>query len=65
MKLKLLLIALLFFSIKGSAQDATKVFDDVKDVTVRNFGPIKQNNIVKGYYGFYEFDKVDKKNDTF
>jgi hypothetical protein len=61
MKQKLLLIFLVLLSIKGFAQDASKVFDEVKDVTVRNIGTIKKNNVIKGYYSFYEFDKVDRK----
>ncbi|NCD70243.1 DUF6770 family protein [Mucilaginibacter agri] len=61
MKLRLLATALLFLSIRGSAQNVTKVFDKVKDVTVKDFGSIKKNNVIKGYYTFYEFDKVDRK----
>jgi hypothetical protein len=61
MKLKLLFIAFALLSVKGFAQDATKVFDEVKNVTIRNIGAIKKNNQVKGYFSFYEFDKVDRK----
>lgn len=65
MKLKLLLISLVFLSIKGLGQNASKVFDEVKDVTVRNIGTIKKNNVIKGYFSFYEFDKVDRKHILF
>ena len=65
MKLKLLFICLVFLSIKGFAQDAQKVFDEVKNVTVRNSGVIKKNNVIKGYYSFYEFDKVNRKTRLF
>ncbi|MBS1522589.1 MAG: hypothetical protein JST50_16440 [Bacteroidetes bacterium] len=62
MKQKLLLILFVFAAIRGFAQEATKVFSDVKDVTLRNVGVIKQNNVIKGYFNFYQFDKADKKN---
>jgi len=61
MKQKLLLIFFVFAGIKGFAQEATKVFSEVKDVTLRNVGVIKQNNVIKGYFNFYQFDKADKK----
>ena len=62
MKLKLLMLVCLgFFTLKTFSQDAPKVFDDVKSITVRNFGAIKKNNVIKGYFSFYEYDKVDKK----
>jgi len=62
MKLKLLMVVCLgIFAFKTFGQDAQKVFDDVKNITVRNFGAIKKNNVVKGYFSFYEYDKVDKK----
>jgi hypothetical protein len=61
MKRKLLMVFLAFFVLKSFGQDAEKAFDDVKNVTVRNFGAIKKNNAIKGYFGFYEYDKVDKK----
>ncbi len=62
MKQKLLLLLFVLVAIKGFAQDATKVFNEVKDVTLRNVGVIKQNNVIKGYFNFYQFDKADKKN---
>jgi hypothetical protein len=65
MKLKLLIISLTFLTFKGFAQDVTKVFDEVKNVTIRNIGPITKNNQVKGYYSFYEFDKIDRKTRLF
>ena len=42
------------------SQSATKIFDEVKEITVRNVGVIKKNNEIKGYFSFYEYDKVDK-----
>lgn len=61
MKLKLLITCLVLLTIKGFAQDASKIFDGVKNITLRNIGVIKKNNVVEGYFSFYEFDKVDRK----
>lgn len=61
MKLRTLLFCLVFLTLKGMAQDVAKTFNDVKNITVRNFGAIKKNNVIKGYYSFYEYDKVDRK----
>lgn len=65
MKLKLLFTALVCSALQGMSQDASKVFDEVKNVTIRNSGIIEKNNVVKGYYNFYEFDKVDRKTRLF
>jgi len=65
MKSKLLLVLLILFTVKAYCQEASKAFDQVKDVTIRNIGCIKKNNVIKGYYSFYEFDKVDKKTRLF
>jgi hypothetical protein len=66
MKLKLLLFgALVCLGLQGMSQTASKVFDEVKNVTIRNSGVIKKNNVVKGYYNFYEFDKIDRKTRVF
>ncbi|SHN28774.1 DUF6770 family protein [Mucilaginibacter sp. OK098] len=62
MKFKLLIIFFALLSLKGFTQNATKAFNEVKNVTVRNIGAITKNNVVKGYFSFYEFDKADKKN---
>src|SRR5579872_570275 len=60
MKLKLLFTALIFLGIKGFAQDGSKIFDGVKNITLRNVGVITKNNVIEGYFNFYEFDKVDR-----
>ncbi len=60
MKQKLAIIFLILFSAKGFAQSASKTFDEVKSVTVRNVGVIKKNNEVKGYFSFYEYDKASR-----
>lgn len=59
MKLKLLCVAMALFITKAFSQDVTKVFGEVKTVNIRSSGVIKKNNVVKGYFNFYEFDKVD------
>jgi uncharacterized protein DUF6770 len=61
MKLKLLIIFLAFLSLEGLGQDASKVFDGVKNITIRNVGVIRKNNTIEGYFSFYQFDKVDRK----
>ncbi len=62
MKQRIIIILMLFISLESLAQSsASKLFQDVKQVTVRNVGPIKKNGEVKGYYSFYEYDKVDRK----
>jgi hypothetical protein len=65
MKLKLPFLVFICLAIKSSGQNVTKVFDEVKKVNIRSSGVIKKNNVVKGYYNFYEFDKVDRKTRLF
>lgn len=60
MKQKYAFLFLAFFALQGFAQSGSKIFEEVKSVTVRNVGVIKKNNEVKGYFSFYEYDKVDK-----
>ena len=60
MKTKLMFIFLLFFTAAINAQNGSKIFEEVKNVTVRNVGAIKKNNEVKGYFSFYEYDKASK-----
>lgn len=60
MKQRIILFFLLFFAMQGFAQTGSKLFQDVKQVTVRNVGAIKRNGEIKGYYTFYEYDKVDR-----
>ena len=54
---------IVFFSLctlQSFSQSGSKVFDEVKEITVRNVGVIRKNNEIKGYFSFYEYDKVDK-----
>lgn len=60
MKQKIFLILAIVFSINTYAQNASKIFNEVKDITIRNVGVIKKNNEIKGYFSFYEYDKVDR-----
>jgi len=60
MKQKFAIVFLTFFTLQGLAQSGSKVFDEVKSVTVRNVGVIKKNNEVKGYFSFYEYDKASR-----
>lgn len=60
MKTFRLLLLFLCVSANVLAQTAAKVFDEVRSVTVRNVGVLKKGNVIKGYFNFYEFDKVDK-----
>ncbi|HVK47021.1 MAG TPA: DUF6770 family protein [Pseudobacter sp.] len=39
--------------------------ENVKTVFVRSTGPITTNNEVKGYFTFFQSDKVDKKNNEY
>jgi len=57
-----LLIAVMLFT--GVSQlNAQKVtFDDVIKAKLKSSGPITESGQVKGYYFFYEIDKVDRKN---
>ena len=65
MKQKLLFILCICFCLRGFSQEASKDFTEVKNVTIRNIGAIKKNNVIKGYFNFYEFDKVDKNTRLF
>ena len=60
MKHNLVIILLTFFTLQSIAQSGSKIFEEVKEVTVRNVGVIKKNNEIKGYFSFYEYDKVDR-----
>jgi uncharacterized protein YuzE len=60
MKQKFAFIILTFFALQSFAQSGSKIFDEVKNITVRNVGVIKKNNEVKGYFSFYEYDKASK-----
>ena len=60
LKSQFLLVA--FLLVTSFALNAQKVtFDNVVKVRLQNSGPILDNEQVKGYYFFYEVDKVDRK----
>ena len=48
----------------GFAQGKLSI-ENVKTVFVRSTGPITTNNEVKGYFTFFQSDKVDKKNNEY
>lgn len=48
------------FSLAGSAQVKTGL-ENVNTISLRNVGAIKKQNDIRGYYFFYESDKIDKK----
>lgn len=56
---------LLFFVLSGSLGAQTKTFDDVLEVRLQDMGPIYQDQLVKGYYMFYNVEKADRKNNNF
>ncbi|MEJ7627846.1 MAG: DUF6770 family protein [Ferruginibacter sp.] len=39
--------------------------NDVRNATMRNSGTIMENNEIRGYYFFYQSDKVDKKTNEY
>ena len=60
MKHLLLLIGLSMIVFQHQAQKLT--IDNIRKVSMRGSGAIKDGSDVKGYYFFYVSDKVDKKN---
>lgn len=57
-------LSLLFLCIHGYAQSKLSI-DKVYSVTLRNSGPILENEQIKGYYFFYQSDKIDKKTNEY
>lgn len=64
---KILILTLLFVAtiINGFGQGASKLFNEVNEVIVRNIGAIYNKNQVKGYFAFYDYDKANKKNTVY
>ena len=58
--LQLLILAATFFNLPAFGQNKLSI-DKVYSVTLRNSGPILENEQIKGYYFFYQSDKIDKK----
>lgn len=56
----LLLLSFVLLTQFCTAQGKLSI-DNVYSVTLRNSGEIVEGNQVKGYYLFYQSDKVDKK----
>jgi hypothetical protein len=61
---QLLPLLALFFALQTNAQNKLSI-DKVYSVTLRNSGPVLENEEVKGYYFFYQSDKVDRKTNEY
>jgi hypothetical protein len=61
---RLLLSALLLLHLQAWAQNKLS-FENVQQVQVRNSGAITEGEQVRGYYLFYQSDKVDRKNNEY
>ena len=57
--------ALLIFFAGQSCAQSTLSIDKVYSVTLRNSGPIMENEQIKGYYFFYQSDKIDRKTNEY
>jgi hypothetical protein len=60
----LLLIALLAMQQNSIGQSKFSI-ENIKSVYLRNSGSIIANEEIKGYFLFYQSDKVDKKNNEY
>src|SRR5215217_8386996 len=60
----LIFLCFAFFCVHSFAQSKLSI-DKVYSVTLRNSGPIIENEQIKGYYFFYQSDKVDKKTNEY
>jgi hypothetical protein len=61
---QLLPLLALFFALQTNAQNKLSI-DKVYSVTLRNSGPVLENEEIKGYYFFYQSDKVDRKTNEY
>jgi hypothetical protein len=59
-----LCLLMLAFIINAQAQAKLEI-DNVIKITLRKSGPIIQNNDVKGYYFFFQSDKIDRKTNEY
>lgn len=60
--------ALLFIALclgQGAFAQSKLSIDKVYSVTLRNSGTINENNQIKGYYFFYQSDKIDRKTNEY
>ncbi|MGN6401247.1 MAG: DUF6770 family protein [Flavisolibacter sp.] len=63
-RVQLIALCLVLLSIQSQAQSKLSI-DKVYSVTLRNSGPIVENEQIKGYYFFYQSDKIDKKTNEY
>lgn len=60
----LIALCLAFLCLHSMAQNKLSI-DKVYSVTLKNSGAIVENNKIKGYYFFYQSDKIDKKTNEY
>src|SRR6476620_380545 len=60
---KILIFALMLIGMQSFAQKLT--IDNVVSVTLRNSGVILERDQIKGYYFFYQSDKIDRKTNEY
>ena len=60
-----LLMVLLAFAAHTPSFAQSREFKDLISYRSAGSGPILENDNIKGYYAFYEYDKADKKNDAY
>ena len=60
----LLPLFLFLFATPALAQDKLSI-DNVYSVTLRNAGPIVEHEEIKGYYFFYQSDKIDRNTNEY
>ncbi len=63
-KIAVLLMCLLGITL-NNVNAQTRSFEDVVSVQLRNTGPILSEGEVKGYYSFYQLDKIDRKTNSY
>jgi hypothetical protein len=57
-------LLLVGISFSALAQQKLEI-DNVRSAYLRNSGTILENNEIKGYYSFYQSDKVDRKTNEY
>ncbi len=62
---KLALLIAVFFSATSLLAQSKLTIDNVYSVTLRNSGSIIENEEIKGYYFFYQSDKIDKRTNEY
>ncbi len=63
--IKMTLWVILLFSTTQLLAQSKLSIDNVYSVTLRNSGSIIENEEIKGYYFFYQSDKIDKRTNEY